>query len=250
MKKILLFLITSIVFYACKKHDDSNVYFGPDTQVFKGKAKTWFSTDISGKPNQIALSLDDDLMNSLPVGSKDIESSFVVKFNPKAVELTPFNHLELDWNPQGHPPAGVYDLPHFDIHFDMVDELSVTNAVDPAKLEAVPDAAYLPVTYINGPSIPQMGKHWIDITGSEFPPKPGNSSFTQAFIYGSYDSKITFYEPMISKAFLVSATYFERSIPQPAKFQKSGYYPTHMIIVKAFNKTDIILDKFVHRDAS
>ena len=28
-----------------------------------------------------------------------------------------YTHVLIDWNPKGHEPAHIYDLPHFDIHF-------------------------------------------------------------------------------------------------------------------------------------
>ncbi|MCW3108253.1 MAG: hypothetical protein JWQ09_2759, partial [Segetibacter sp.] len=73
--------------------------------------------------------------------------------------------------------------------------------------------------------------------------------FSQTFIYGTYDGKVTFYEPMITLAFLKSTTSFERAIPQPAKFKKAGYYPTKMRVTKHDGVTDIVLDGFVQRQA-
>lgn len=29
----------------------------------------------------------------------------------------PFTYVPMNWNPHGHMPPGVYDLPHFDVHF-------------------------------------------------------------------------------------------------------------------------------------
>lgn len=248
--KTFFFLTISVLFFSCKKNNDSKVYTGTDVKVFNGIASTWFSTDKSGLPDQIALTLDDALMNSLTSGPSADESEYIVNLNPKALELTVFDHLEIDWNPNGHIPEGVYDLPHFDIHFYMVPDNQVQAATDPVKLESLPAEAYLPIHYVNGPSVPKMGKHWIDITSPEFPPKPHNSSFTQTFIYGSYNGQVTFYEPMMSKAWLQSTTLFERDIPQPSKFQRNGYFPTHLITRKKDNKIEIILDKFIYRQAS
>src|SRR4051812_35510374 len=31
----------------------------------------------------------------------------------------PFKWVLLNWNPTGHIPPGVYDVPHFDVHFEM-----------------------------------------------------------------------------------------------------------------------------------
>jgi hypothetical protein len=109
-----------------------------------------------------------------------------------------------------------------------------------------PDVAYFPATYFAGPPVPQMGLHWLDGTSPEL----NGQRFTQTFILGSYDGKITFYEPMITKEFLLSASNFERNIPQPAKYQKAGYYPTKMRIIRHDRVTEVILDGFVKRQAS
>ncbi len=55
---------------------------------------------------------------------------------------------------------------------------------------------------------------------------------------------------MITKAFLNNTAQFERAIPQPAKVQKTGCYPTKLIVVRQGDVTSIILDGFVYRQAS
>jgi hypothetical protein len=55
---------------------------------------------------------------------------------------------------------------------------------------------------------------------------------------------------MITLEFLKDNSNFERSIPQPAKVQKTGYYPTKMRVVKHDGVTEIILDGFVYRTQS
>lgn len=101
-------------------------------------------------------------------------------------------------------------------------------------------------TYFPGPIVPQMGKHHLDGTAPEL----HGEQFTQTFIYGSYDGKVTFLEPMIILDFLKANNNYERIIPQPAKFKVAGYYPTKMRIKKQNGVTDIILEGFVYRQAS
>jgi hypothetical protein len=140
----------------------------------------------------------------------------------------------------------IYTLPHFDFHYYMVTEAEVRGATDTAKLNAAPAADYLPANHVSGGAVPQMGNHWADITSPEFNGQP----FTQTFMYGSYNSKITFYEPMITLNFMKSTTKFSRSIPQPARFKTAGYYPTKMSVSKHDGVTDVILEGFVKRNAS
>lgn len=91
-----------------------------------------------------------------------------------------------------------------------------------------------------------MGVHWLDVTTPEINGLP----FTQTFLYGSYNGNVTFYEPMITEKFIRDNPSFERAIPQPAKYQKGGWYPTKMRFSKVNGTTNIIIEGFVQRQAS
>jgi len=158
----------------------------------------------------------------------------------------PFSFIMLDWNPHGHPPAHIYDKPHFDLHFYMTPETEVMRYMDSTKMMINPAADYLPANYIGANPVPMMGKHWMDATSGELHGQP----FTQTFLYGSYNGQVVFYEPMVTLDFLKNTSDFQRPIPQPAKFQKAGYYPTKLHITTHDNRTDIILEGFTYRDAS
>ncbi|MGZ3840249.1 MAG: hypothetical protein ACXVMS_03560 [Flavisolibacter sp.] len=251
MKKMLFLFAAAASLFSCTKNEDkSGVFKGPETTVYDGKA--WSSVRLAkdGTPQQVILSLSNTALNSVVTGSdapdEGPENTFLVNLHPKAASYTPFTFIMLDWNPHGHEPAGVYDRPHFDMHFYMTPSSEVLNYTDMAKLNHDPAPDYLPLNHVPGAPVPLMGKHWVDITSPEFHGLP----FTQTFIYGSYDGDVVFYEPMITLDFLKSTSAFERPIPQPARFKKAGYYPTKMIVVKHDSVTDIILDGFVYRQAS
>lgn len=261
MKKLLLsVLAVTALLTSCKKDKDNEkngIFKGPVTNVYDGKAWTWVQIDNSGKPERLAITLTDAALNSVPVGSHDDhehdhsdENSWTLQFHPKA-SVTPFNHLGLGWNPSGHEPEVIYGEPHFDFHFYMMTPAEVAAIppyeVDSLKFKNWPAPDYFPASYFNpGGGVPQMGAHWVDLTSGEF----NGQLFTQTFIYGSYDGKVNFYEPMITLEFLKNNANFERTIPQPAKVQKTGYYPTKLRVVKHDGVTEIILDAFVHRTQS
>lgn len=260
MKKIGFFaLAVLLVASSCKKDNDdrSGIFKGPVVKVHDGKAWTWIQLNNSGNPERLAITIDDAALNSLPIGGDGHtghdhsgENDWVLKFHPKA-GILPFDHTGLDWNPSGHEPDPIYGKPHFDFHFYMmsVDDVAAIPPyeVDSSKFNNWPAPAYLPANYFNaGGGVPQMGAHWVDPTSPEFNGQP----FTQTFIYGTYDGKVTFYEPMITLEFLKTSNNFERSIPQPLKVQKSGYYPTKERVVKHDGLTEIVLDGFVYRTQS
>lgn len=257
MKKILVVMLAALAFGACKKDDleRNGIYKGPIANVHGGKAWTWIQINKNGNPEKLAVTLTDEALNSVPIGGEGNhghgdENSWTVKFHQKA-SVTPFNHVGLGWNPNGHEPEPIYGKPHFDFHFYMMTPQQV-DAIPPYELDSAkfknwPAPAYLPATYFNaGGGVPKMGAHWVDLTSGEF----NGKGFTETFIYGGYDGKVTFYEPMITLEFLRTSNNFERGIPQPAKVQKSGWYPTKMKIIKHDGLTDVILDGFTFREQS
>lgn len=254
MKKILILFAASALLFSCKKNNDDSkagVFKSADVALFQGKTWTSVKLNQEGNPEQLTVTIDSNALKSVPLGpdasTDEQENTFIVPLHNFAKATTPFQFIMLDWNPHGHEPAGIYDLPHFDVHFYMTSQDEVMNYTDQAKMDNMPAAAYLPPTYISPiPGVPMMGRHWIDFTSPEL----NGQLFTQTFIYGSYDGKVTFYEPMITLDFLKSQTNFSRSIPQPQKFAKEGWYPTKMRIVKHDGVTDIILDEFVKQIAS
>ena len=254
MKKLLCILLASLVFISCQKDKDNEkngIFKGPETAVFHGKAWTWIELDKTGTLERVAISINDEALNSVTAGTGKIsedhqhEANVVLKFHPKA-DATIFRHVWINWNPDGHPPVGIYDKPHFDFHYYLVSSAERETFIDPVKLDASLTPDYLPANYFGGDPVPFMGKHYVDLTSPELNGQP----FTQTFIFGSYDAQLAFWEPMITLEFLKNTSNFERDIPQPAKFQKTGYYPTRMRITKISGVTNIILEGFVLRQAS
>jgi hypothetical protein len=247
--------VAALSMTSCKKEDKetkSGIFKGPEVSVHDGKAWTWVELNRDGKPERVAISINEAALNSVPVedgegnhDGHDMDNSVVLKFHPK-IDATLFNHVGLDWNPGGHPPFPIYTHPHFDFHYYMVTEAERMQMVDPAKLAAEVPAGYVPATYIGVDPVPMMGKHYVDVTAPEL----NGELFNQTFIYGSYDGKITFYEPMITLDYLKATLDFVRDIPQPAKFQKTGYYPTKMRIKKVSGVTNVILEGFQFKTAS
>jgi hypothetical protein len=112
----------------------------------------------------------------------------------------------------------------------------------------LPDPAFLPEQYINPDvtGVPKMGRHWVDATGPEF--KPGGK-FTTAFLMGTYNRKVVFWEPMITRGYLATKPDTVMAIPQPKSFQQQSHYPTRYEIRFNQQKQEyrILLSGFEHR---
>ncbi len=194
----------------------AGIYFGASTHVGDGDATGFVLLDKNAKPTSVGITLSDDVLQQLPT----TPTEYLVELPPQA-NATPFTHIGLDWNPTGHPPAGVYDKPHFDFHFYTISLSQRASITDPDP--ATPATSVVPADYmVSPPVVPREGSHYIDTTGPEFNGQP----FTSAFVYGFYNGTLNFVEPMVTKDFIASKSSFSAAIKQPAIYQKAGYYPT------------------------
>src|SRR5258708_1022472 len=194
-----------------------------------GQVRSWINISNDGKPLAIGVEMTDESLLNLPADPTDFQdASYLLPLHQKALEVTPFNHITINWNVHGHEPPGVYDLPHFDFHFykiSVTEQLAIPPYnVMPAGFDNLPDAGYIPAGYIHVPGgVPQMGAHWVDVTAPEF----NGGVFTHTFVYGSYNGDLTFVEPMATLTTIESGQSFDKEIRQPKKYSPSEtYYPT------------------------
>lgn len=205
----------------------NNSYSGPITPLGNGTAHLVLLTDANDKPTSLTLILEHGALTNLPPNEKrEGEWTYLVPKPPGP--NTGIDHVTIDWNPHGHDPKGIYSVPHFDFHFYMVDrkhQLAIAfpkQDKDPAA--RVSNRTIIPPGYEVVPmtAVPGMGVHAIDPASPEF----HGERFTSTFLYGYYNGKLIFLEPMITRAFLKSHPYATFHIPAPPKTSYPGYYPT------------------------
>ena len=200
-------------------------FYGPAVPIGQGVARAWVAVNIEGEPVSLGVNLSEHAVMHQP----EDHAEYVLHF-PQAAEAMPFDHVTLGWNPNGHFPPGIYDVPHFDLHFNVIDveTREAIPGIPPPYMDAAPGAQYIPAAYIQAPGVePQMGAHWIDVLSSEFQ----GGSFTNTLILGTYDEQVIFWEPMVTLQYLMSKPNDVRPVRQPAAYQVSGYYPTRYSVV-------------------
>jgi hypothetical protein len=205
---------------------EKNRYLGEARPLGQGKVWTWIQTDNDGVPETIGITMTESALQGLPTeGGHGCcgGNEYSLPLPAIAVE-TPFQHVVINWNPQGHPPAGIYDKPHFDFHFYTMSEAERLNIKDSEELAGdagrAPAPEYLPKGYLQAPGIVgKMGSHWVDSLAPEF----NGQLFTTTFLYGSYNGRVTFVEPMLTKAFLESHPHFSQVLKQPLKSADSRF---------------------------
>ena len=236
-----------------RQADFINTFYGPEIHLGDGKVRSFITITHEDVPKEIGIEITEGLFQNLPTAYTEMH----IPLHHKATEVTPYDHVEMDWMPNGHPPA-YFQLPHFDIHFYMLPEedqmaIPAPNATNTSLASTAaygrPSPGVLPADYtVASAAIPMMGRHWLDKFADVLP--PSNQTFTHQFIYGTFDNKVIFLEPMVTRAFLLSGTDVHKTIKQPTIFDPTGtYYPTRYNIYtdETTGKVYVTLDQFVLR---
>ncbi len=173
----------------------------------------------------------------------------------------PFKWALLNWNPHGHIPPGIYDKPHFDVHF-YIDPIENVFAIEPgpcgpervrcdqfARARQPVPASYLHPDFKDVEAVaPAMGNHLVDLTAPEFRGQP----FTRTWIYGSNAGHVTFYEEMVTLDYLRALPDACLPIKKAAAVELAGRYPSQSCIryTKERSEYTVSLEGFELRQAS
>ncbi len=211
------------------------VLSGPSVKLGEGTIRTYLEV-VDGVATELGVAMTEGVMRGLPSGHAhhgaiDIGDGLVTfehVLDLPANNPTPYRQALVHWNPGGHEPPGTYDEPHFDFHFQLIDEaLRATITPEHPEWEArgsrLPASARMPQGFEAWPpAVPGMGVHWIDPTSPEL----NGEKFTKTFLFGSWDGELVFAEPMITKAFLESRPNYTAALPLPRDKGGRGYHPT------------------------
>jgi hypothetical protein len=230
--------------------------YGTTVALGNGRARSYVTVDAQGAPTEVGVALDERALEGLPSagtghhGGHAMPHTFLLDLPSQ--DGVPFKFVELNWNPAGHEPEGVYqDVPHFDFHFYTITKAEREAIVpsDPqfaAKADNTPSGDYVPS--FNSPlgppnappsaiAVPMMGVHWVDLRSAELQALLGRPEaykpFTATFIHGSWDGRYIFWEPMITRAHILEKrTTTDPAVrdeiipvPTPVRYHVAGYYP-------------------------
>lgn len=257
--------------------------YGESGKIGQGTARTYAELNADGSPVSLGIVYTQAALEGLPTepnmksrcfdvngnGTLDMgecigDYELILSMPPEVTQNSeiPFQHATLNWNAHGHPPA-IWGTPHFDFHFYMISEEEV-QAIRPGTCGAIINcddfkrattpvpAPYVPANYHSvGDAVAAMGDHLVDAVAPELQDPP-EVEFTHSFIYGAYDGHISFYEPMITRDYLLGQPDECTAVSLPEAWEISGYYPTAYCIRYRADRqeTTVSLEKFVYREAS
>lgn len=252
--------------------------YGPEQQLGNGTVRT-FTKFAHHTPLAVGVVMTDAALDNLSSDTSDwpwnIYDDAGVRLTtccgretllqfPEEAGSQPFKHVVLNWMPTGHGPVGVHDRPHLDVHFYLVDvqerlsiplaraaERCVVNGA-PAMLDCenyalatapLPDDASPPGFVDIGAARPGMGNHLYDLTR----PEHHGAMFEETFLFGKHAGKLTFFEPMITRQFLLELKKpVCRTVAMPQAMAEAGWYPTRYCMRRdlAKHEIEVRLDRF------
>lgn len=239
--------------------------YGTAQSLGNGQVRTYvLRNDGTGAPVEIGVAFTEAAMDNLPGPKPGAQhdpkdphaphaSMTEVLLDLPANHGTQFKFVEVNWNPAGHEPPGVYDVPHFDFHFYNIEKAERDRIVpsNPQYVENArnaPDGQHAraffvnPAVAMNAPAeavaVPKMGVHWVNTKSPELQGMVGNPAgfkpFTATYIQGAWNGRFIFEEPMITRAHIMSKRTATDSagrdeiIPLSSALKPSpaGYYPS------------------------
>jgi hypothetical protein len=262
----------------------SSTLHGPEVPVGNGMARMFVELGPRGRPRALGIALTEAALTGLATHMNttsrcfdkngdgkvshgeclgDYQATLALPAGAEDLGL-PVRWATVNWNPEGHlPPAPpVWSAAHFDFHFFMVEPALIQgirtgpcaefiHCEDSARASTPLPEQHVPEGYIDvGAAVAGMGNHLVDARDPELAdPKLG---FSRTFIYGAYDGKLIFLEPMVSHAFLSSRPQRCTPVRAPKAYAIAGYYPTsYCVRYDAASATyRVTLEGLVYRQAA
>ncbi|QGX94934.1 hypothetical protein EI982_09100 [Haloplanus rallus] len=273
---------------------DGITEYGDAVDLGEGRVRPFTTETPSGEPKYHGVEFDRSALEGLPSAAEldEDEGTYDDKYGPngEALEVhrkqsleffvpfpdaaeTPFTFLGLNWNPDGHPGGkGAWLVPHFDVHFHMLD----TGTVDAIEGPALPPyddpeatgeipAERIPDGYVRSPEpvaderyITDMGEHTAPRDAPELPDGPdddGNPDrFTATLIQGfvgvgasDADPRLAFVEPMLTREYLRDLDGTDVfDVPQPEVYPHDERHPRTYAIrdVPSAETVCVVLQEF------
>lgn len=208
------------------------IVVGQSAAIGGGVASAWAKILPNGRVTDVGLTVPLASVENPPAAPGDgPDGAYVLSFPADVQATTYFNHIEVDWNPNGHQPEQYFGVPHFDFHFESqpVEALWAIGFGVPLGGglfgdPVAPSPDRLPAGYFypgQDALVPFMGVH-------TFRPedlKPADQ-FTAIQLAGFYNNQMIFLEPMITQRFLAARQSFTLNVPVPETLGRSTNYPT------------------------
>lgn len=208
-------------------------------QVVQGDCQDMFGTDVctwgtmaGDRVVEFGATVPLASLENAPTGGEFVfppPFAAVVALPDEVASAIGFDHLAVNWEHMGHPPA-LFLTPHFDFHFYTIDAeqrqaIDCANLSKPARIPAryaLPDLDIPGIGELVGLCVPTMGMHALPAHELE-----ETDPFGASMVVGYYQENLIFLEPMIAQAKLLEAQSFTMEVPAAPSVGPGVQWPTH-----------------------
>jgi hypothetical protein len=286
IRQVGLFVIVGLFSISCVQPQGDAVtgrVIGMERELGNGTVASYADFDGAGTPTAIGVVLSANALEALPATRSDGHRCFDADGDDAIDMMTecshwhefvlplpsnastrpdiPFKWALLNWNPYGHIPPGVFDVPHFDFHF-YIEPIENVFALQRGAcgvefircdqhekgVRPVPENYMHPDFEDIGAVAPAMGNHLVDLTTPEFQGEP----FERYWVYGAYEGRVIFYEEMVARSYLLAQPDRCSDIKMPEAVALTGFYPTRSCVryVAETDEYTVSMEDFILREAS
>jgi hypothetical protein len=197
--------------------------------VLESQVCTWVVME-DGVAKELGATIPMAVIESVSAGGEMVwppREMVAVPFPREAREALGVDHLGLNWEAHGHPPA-TFATPHFDFHFYSIDqdEVRAIDCTDESKPAGLPEAYALPdidvpgLGHFVGLCVPAMGMHAMPV-----PEVDETEPFEASMLIGYYGRMPIFLEPMVSWEMLLKKSAVSLPVPEIDGLLEGVRYP-------------------------
>jgi hypothetical protein len=179
----------------------TRMILGGTQAVSGGNISTWAVVDPTSVVQQIGVTVPLAVIQNppSPSGTAPVGVIAVVAFPDIVKSTTFFDHFELDWSPNGHAPARLMGVSHFDFQFygispQAVQQITPPDPTPPAR-DRIPEGYAYPGT---DAAVPQEGVSALPIAESQ-----STQPFTETIAAGFYGGSMISVAPTIAPSVLM-----------------------------------------------
>ncbi len=228
--------ILAILLHGCGSSNSAppgpaGTFFGASQPVGNGIMRTYVTLNNAGKPTSVGVKLTAAALTGLP--STGIPAAFTVFLPPQAAAAgIPVDHIYIIYQPTGHAPPGIWDVPQFDFYFFNVtqafrQQIQTIGPDNFKKMYTVPSSEESPPTYFlfTNSDAPTIGVHDVWFQAPELVGK----GFTYSMDYIYWNGHLVALEPYIATSFMQQQVAQVNNLEAPQKYPQSGYWPTQFV---------------------
>lgn len=227
------------------------IFLGPKIEVGNGYANSWIRVNQYSLPMEIGVEMTPEVLVNLPNDS-DFIKPIIIPLPKIATELTPFNHIGINWNPDNYSDITNFNESHFGFYFYTISisermRIPAWSQETDIKFSAYPPRNQMPYDYfpiLKGiGSYAEKGRLWLSGNSQNYIP------LSHTLALGTYSEAFTFINLIVTTDFLEKGKQpINNSFSQPLFYPIQKLFPREYTIYTTKNGNYCVsLVNFAHR---